>query len=74
MFWYQTVGKAIAGTASVAGVITSAPVFGDKGTITTGGVLVAALIGTSAALIDQAVQSHGSPNPMMASQECSDEQ
>ncbi|EGQ7895637.1 hypothetical protein J7Y46_004742 [Vibrio parahaemolyticus] len=34
MSWYQTVGKAVAGTASVAGVITGAPVFGAIGTIT----------------------------------------
>lgn len=36
MSWYQTVGKAVAGTASIAGVITAAPVFGAIGTITAG--------------------------------------
>ncbi|MCS0082956.1 hypothetical protein NDJ28_10945 [Vibrio alginolyticus] len=57
MSLYQTLGKAITGTASVAGVITAAPVFGPKGTITSSGIVVSVLVGTSAALIDQAMQS-----------------
>lgn len=73
MSWYQTVGKALAGTASVAGVITAAPVFGAIGTITAGGIVVSALIGTSAALIDQAVQSTRAPYPTVTSHEYSDD-
>ena len=74
MSWYQTVGKAVAGTASVAGVITAAPVFGAIGTITAGGIVVSAFVGTSAALIDKAVQSTRTPHPMVTSNEYSDEQ
>ena len=40
MSWYHTVGKAVAGTASVAGIITAAPVFGAIGTITAAGFAV----------------------------------
>ncbi|EOX4927816.1 hypothetical protein ACER1D_001567 [Vibrio alginolyticus] len=57
MSLYQTLGRAITRTASVAGVIASAPVFGPKGTITSSGVVVSVLVGTSAALLDQTVQS-----------------
>lgn len=74
MSWYQTVGKAVAGTASVAGVITAAPVFGAVGTITAGGIVVSAFVGTSAALIDKAVQSSCTPHPMVTSNEYSDDQ
>lgn len=74
MSWYQTVGKAVAGTASVAGVITAAPVFGAVGTITAGGIVVSAFVGTSAALIDKAVQSTRTPHPMVTSNEYSDDQ
>ncbi len=74
MSWYQTVGKAVAGTASVAGVITAAPVFGAIGTITAGGIVVSAFVGTSAALIDKAVQSSCPPHPMVTSNEYSDDQ
>lgn len=74
MSWYQTVGKAVAGTASVAGVITAAPVFGAIGTITAGGIVVSAFVGTSAALIDKAVQSTRTPHPMVTSNEYSDDQ
>ncbi|MCG9702742.1 hypothetical protein L1D19_21995 [Vibrio natriegens] len=55
MSWYQTVGKAVAATASVAGIITAAPVFGAVGTITASGFAVSAFVGTTAALIDKAV-------------------
>ncbi|MHA2769921.1 hypothetical protein ACXZ7F_01370 [Vibrio harveyi] len=72
MSWYQTVGKAVAGTASVAGVITAAPVFGAIGTITAGGIVVSAFIGTSAALIDQTVQPTRAQHPMVTSNEYSD--
>lgn len=74
MSWYQTVGKAIAGTTSVAGVITAAPVFGEKGTITVGGIVVSAIIGTSAALIDNAVQSTCSMDFVLTPNKCPDEQ
>ncbi|WP_348224404.1 hypothetical protein [Vibrio parahaemolyticus] len=74
MSLYQTLGKAIAGTASVAGVITAAPVFGPKGTITSSGIVVSVLVGTSAALFDKAVPSAYSPDPMVIPNEYSDEQ
>ncbi|MGU3812832.1 hypothetical protein [Vibrio diabolicus] len=74
MSWYQTVGKAIAGTTSVAGVITATPVFGEKGTITPSGIVVSALIGTSAALLDQLTQSTCSIDLVMKPNECNDEQ
>ncbi|WP_248281789.1 hypothetical protein, partial [Vibrio parahaemolyticus] len=74
MSWYQTVGKAVAGTASVAGVITAAPVFGAVGTITAGGIVVSAFVGTSAALIDTAVQLSCPPHPVVTSNEYSDDQ
>ncbi len=74
MSWYQTVGKAVAGTASVAGVITAAPVFGAIGTITAGGIVVSALVGTSAALLDKAAQSSRTPYLMVTSNEYSDDQ
>ncbi|WGW00140.1 hypothetical protein QF117_10910 [Vibrio sp. YMD68] len=56
MSWYVTVGKAVAATASVAGVITAAPVFGAIGTISAAGFAVSTAIGTSAALIDKALE------------------
>lgn len=64
MSWYQTVGKAVAGTASIAGVITAAPVFGAIGTITAGGFMVSAFVGTTAALIDKAIDEE-KPTPMV---------
>ncbi|MFA0885303.1 hypothetical protein ACPSL3_03245 [Vibrio owensii] len=64
MSWYQTVGKAVAGTASIAGVITAAPVFGAIGTITAGGFMVSAFVGTTAALIDKAIdEEKPTPSP-----------
>lgn len=66
MSWYQTVGKAVAGTASIAGVITAAPVFGAIGTITAGGFMVSAFVGTTAALIDKAIdEEKPTPSPTM---------
>ncbi|KFA94920.1 hypothetical protein [Vibrio sp. ER1A] len=63
MSWYQTVAKAVAGTASVAGIITAAPVFGAIGTITAAGFAVSTAIGTSAALIDKALEEERPPIP-----------
>ncbi|WP_229624107.1 hypothetical protein [Vibrio parahaemolyticus] len=74
MSWFQTVSKATAGTASVAGVITAAPIFGAIGTITAGGIIVSAFVGTSAALIDKAVESKCTPHPIVTSSEYSDDQ
>ncbi|EGR2744658.1 hypothetical protein MYC06_002160 [Vibrio parahaemolyticus] len=74
MSLYQTLGKAIAGTASVAGVITAAPVFGPKGTITSSGIVVSVLVGASAALFDKAMLSAYPPDSMVISNEYSDEQ
>ncbi|MFA0831566.1 hypothetical protein NHG82_20720 [Vibrio parahaemolyticus] len=66
MSWYQTVGKAVAGTASIAGVITAAPVFGAIGTITAGGFMVSAFVGTTAALFDKAIfEEKPTPSPTM---------
>ncbi|AGR00322.1 hypothetical protein [Vibrio parahaemolyticus] len=73
MSLYQTLGKAITGTASVAGVITAAPVFGPKGTITSSGIVVSVLVGTSAAFIDQAVQSTRLQCPTVTANEYCDE-
>ena len=63
MSWYQTVGKALAGTASIAGVITAAPIFGAIGTITAGGFIVSALVGSTAALIDKALEDDEPEHP-----------
>ena len=73
MSLYQTLGKAITGTASVAGVITAAPVFGPKGTITSSGIVVSVFVGASAALIDKALQSTHSQCPTVTSNEYCDE-
>ncbi|MCG9702740.1 hypothetical protein L1D19_21985 [Vibrio natriegens] len=67
MSWFQTVGKAVAGTASVAGILTAAPIFGAIGTITAGGFVVSAFVGATAALIDKAAsddESSTSLEPM----------
>ncbi len=68
MSWFQTVGKAVAGTASVAGILTAAPIFGAIGTITAGGFVVSVFVGATAALIDKATleeESSTSSEPMV---------
>ncbi len=67
MSWYQTTGKAVAGTVSMVTVIKAAPVFGSIGTITTGGFVVSAIVGASAALIDKAVNPAKSETPLVSS-------
>lgn len=81
MSWYHTVGKAVAGTASVAGIITAAPVFGAIGTITAAGFAVSTAIGTSAALIDKALEEdrpdvpdYPTPHPPLITHEHYDEE
>ncbi|WP_273984188.1 hypothetical protein [Vibrio parahaemolyticus] len=67
MSWYQTTGKAVAGTVSMMTVIKAAPAFGSIGTITTGGIVVSAIVGASAALIDKAVNPSSSETPLVSS-------
>ena len=53
MSWFSTIGKAIAGTVTVAAAITAAPVLGAVGAISTVGYGVAATVGTVAAIADK---------------------